>query len=66
MVVAFPIGLVVSEVLLRLIYYGAFTPVALVFRAMRRDVLRLRKPQTDSYWLQRRQRTDPLAYFRQA
>lgn len=66
MVLAYPIGLVVSEVLLRAIYYGAFTPVALLFRAFRRDPLRLRKPDVASYWTPRRQRTDPLAYFRQA
>lgn len=66
MALALPIGLVVSELLLRAIYYGAFTPLALLFRAFGRDALRLRKPRTDSYWIRRRQRTDPLAYFRQA
>jgi hypothetical protein len=66
MALAFPVGLVVSELILRVIYYGVFTPLALVFRAIRRDPLQLRKPQTDSYWTRRRQRTDPLAYFRQA
>ena len=66
MVLAYPIGFVVSEVLLRAIYYGAFTPVALLFRVIRRDPLRLRKPQVDSYWTRRRERNDPLGYFRQA
>ena len=63
---AFPIGFVVSELLLRSIYYGVFTPLGLVFRAIGRDPLRLRKPQTTSYWTRRRERTDPLGYFRQA
>ncbi len=66
MALAFPIGWVVSELLLRLIYYGVFTPIGLFFRAIRRDALRLRKPHTSSYWMRRRQRTDPLGYFRQA
>jgi hypothetical protein len=66
MALAYPIGFVVSELLLRAIYYGAFTPLGLLFRALRRDPLSLRKPQTGSYWRRRRQRTDPLAYFRQA
>ena len=66
MALAYPIGVVVSEVLLRLVYYGAFTPVGLFFRLLRRDPLRLRKPRVSSYWTPRRQRTDPLAYFRQA
>lgn len=66
MALAYPIGFVVSELLLRAIYYGAFAPVGLLFRVIRRDPLRLRKPQASSYWTHRRQRTDPLAYFRQA
>ncbi len=66
MALAYPIGVVVSELLLRAIYYGVFTPLGLFFRAIRRDPLHLRKPQADSYWTRRRQREDPLAYFRQA
>lgn len=66
MALTFPIGWVVSELLLRLIYFGVFTPIALFFRVIRRDALRLRKPQTSSYWTRRRQRADPLGYYRQA
>ena len=32
MIIAWPIGMVISMVLLSLIYYGMFTPVALFFR----------------------------------
>jgi polyferredoxin len=66
MVLAFPIGWVISELLLRLIYYGIFTPLGLWFRVIGRDALRLRKPETDSYWTRRRQSADPLGYYRQA
>jgi hypothetical protein len=66
MALTFPIGWVVSELLLRLIYYGIFSPLGLIFRAIRRDPLRLRKPQTDSYWTRRRERRDQLSYYRQA
>ena len=37
MVLAFPIGFVVSNIVLRLIYYGLFTPIALWFRLRGRD-----------------------------
>ena len=66
MALTFPIGWVFSELLLRLIYFGVFTPIALFFRVIRRDALRLRKPQASSYWTRRRQRADPLGYYRQA
>ena len=66
MALTFPIGWVFSELLLRLIYFGVFTPIALFFRVIRRDALRLRKPQASSYWTRRPQRADPLDYYRQA
>ena len=50
MVVAFPIGWTVSKVVLGAMLYLMFTPVALVFRLIGRDVLRLRRTQPDSYW----------------
>lgn len=50
-----PIGFVVSAVVLRLIYYGLFTPLAVVFRWKGRDVLlRKRDPDATSYWLDHR------------
>jgi hypothetical protein len=52
-VVTFPIGWVVSRVLLAVIFYGIFTPVALLFRIAGRDRLRLRKRDAESYWLPR-------------
>ena len=63
--VALPIGWLISQILLRVLYYGVMTPFALFFRLTRRDALLLRRPQTDSYWRERRTRTDPESYFRQ-
>lgn len=50
MVVAFPIGWTVSKVVLGAMLYLVFTPVALVFRVMGRDALRLRPKPSTSYW----------------
>ncbi len=45
MVLAFPIGWTVSQLVLALIYFGLFTPLALVFRLLGRDPLnRARRP----------------------
>lgn len=49
-VVAFPIGWTVSRVLLALIFYGLFTPLALVFRLIGRDRLERRRPDRHTYW----------------
>lgn len=66
MVLAFPIGWAVSLVLLGLIYYGLFTPIALAFRLAGRDALRLRpRPKADTYWTPRPAVADIRRYFRQ-
>jgi hypothetical protein len=50
-VLAFPIGWVVSNTILALLFFGLFTPVALVFRLIGRDALSLRRrPEASSYW----------------
>lgn len=48
--VAFVIGSIASPILLGLIYFGLFTPLALIMRVIGRDALRLKRPQVDSYW----------------
>jgi hypothetical protein len=66
MVLAFPIGWAVSMLLLAILYFGIFTPLALLFRLRGRDVLRLRRPEgAASYWTPRPTVTDPRGYFRQ-
>jgi hypothetical protein len=66
MVLAFPIGWTVSLVLLGLVYYGLFTPIALAFRLTGRDALRLRpRPGDATYWTPRPAVADIRRYFRQ-
>jgi len=65
-VIAFPIGFVVSHVALGIVFFGMITPVALLFRALGRDELRLRSPDTSSsYWSEAGPRPDSERYFRQ-
>ncbi len=66
MVVTFPIGFVVSKVLLGLIYYGLITPIALVFRVIGRDELFLKdkRATATTYWLPKVISTDSKRYFR--
>jgi hypothetical protein len=66
MIAAFPIGWTVSQIMLLVLFYGVFTPVGLVFRAIGRDGLRLRRRSEPTYWLEKpaAQRVDE--YFRQS
>ncbi len=65
-IVAFPIGFVVGNVLLALVYYLLVTPIGLIFRLLRRDLLHRRiEPQATSYWIERPQAPPAGRYFRQ-
>jgi hypothetical protein len=65
---AAPIGYVLSAVVLRLIYYGLFTPIALWFRVIGRDAMNRRlEPTAETYWQDHRDRArprTPASYFR--
>lgn len=66
MVVVFPIGWVVSQTMLAILYFGVFTPLALVFRLRGRDLLRLKRATgRSSYWLDKQSSQDVRSYFRQ-
>ncbi len=64
--VAFPIGFVVSTVILGVLYYGVFTPIGLAFRVSGRDVLMLKRTDRPSYWTPKPAARDPREYFRQS
>jgi hypothetical protein len=65
-VIAFPIGWVVSSAILALLFYGVFTPMAIVFRLLGRDVLARRHPDARTYWAPKPGARDLRAYFRQS
>jgi hypothetical protein len=63
--ITYPIGLIVSFVALAILFFGVFTPIALVMRAMGRDPLRLRARNDASHWLPYTQDDDAERAFRQ-
>ncbi len=64
-VATFPIGWVVSRVLLAILFYVVMTPIALVQRLFGRDVLRIRRSDAESYWEKVEGEGDPASYLRQ-
>lgn len=66
MILAFPIGWTISQIVLAAIFLGLFTPISLVFRLMGRDALRrARRSGLDSYWLPKPAVADLRRYFKQ-
>lgn len=66
MVLAYPIGWVVSQIALALMFYCIITPVALIFRMTGRDRLRRFKPaNVTTYWIKKEMPTDVRRYFKQ-
>ena len=66
MILAFPVGWLVSLVVLAVMYYGLITPVAVVFRLRGRDLLsRKPAPGRSSFWVAREMPGDIRRYFKQ-
>ena len=62
----YPIGWLVSHVLLAVIFYGLFTIVAMVFRLLKHDPLQRRLDRgARSYWQEHRSPQDARRYLRQ-
>lgn len=65
-VIAFPIGWVMTQVVLAVMFYAVLTPLALVFRWRGRDELQLRhKPKQPSFWMTRDPERDVKRYLKQ-
>ncbi|UCD74763.1 MAG: hypothetical protein JSV91_13365 [Phycisphaerales bacterium] len=63
---AFPIGWVVSHVLMAAIYFLVFLPIGLVMRLLGYDPMHRRfDPDAESYWVEHNPAGDASRYFRQ-
>jgi hypothetical protein len=66
MIAVSPVGWTVSRMILAILFYGVFTPIALLFRMMGRDGLFLKlQPEADSYWIPKDSPGDPRRYLHQ-
>lgn len=65
MVIAWPIGFVISHVLIAVIYYLVITPIALFFRVTGRDVIGKKlDPRATTYWHDRGPPRPASSYFK--
>jgi len=66
MYAAYPLGFIVSHVLLGLVYFGVVTPIGLLLRAVGHDPMTRRFDRSaKTYWIAREQTRDVRRYFRQ-
>jgi len=66
MILGFPVGWVISHLLMIFFYFGIITPVALIFRLIGRDVLHRRwNRQRETYWTEHPRCDNVERYFRQ-
>jgi sulfite exporter TauE/SafE len=63
---AFPIGFVVSHVVLAIVYYLVLTPIGLIMRLFGYDPMRRRlERERPTYWVERPPTPEVARYFRQ-
>jgi len=66
MTAVFPIGFVVSNVVLAIVFYGVVSPIGLLAKLTGRNALQLGFDRdAKTYWNPRQQIKDPRRYFRQ-
>jgi hypothetical protein len=61
-----PIGRIVSSLVLVVLFYGVFTPLAAIQRLLGRDVLFVSRPNRPSHWTPKAKTTDVTDYTRQS
>jgi len=65
MIIAFPIGWLVSRIILGLAFFLVFAPVGFLMRLSGRDPLALRRRDAASFWTEKRQPSDRRRYLSQ-
>ena len=62
----FPIGWVISHLVMLIVYFGLLTPLGWIFRLMGRDTLHRKfDPSASTYWARRPETPPKDRYFRQ-
>ncbi len=60
-----PIGMLIGELSMLLIYFGIFLPIGLAFRVLRRDALQLKMDrEAETYWQSKTQPKEAASYYR--
>jgi len=63
--VAYPIGFVLSHVLLAILFFGLFAPIGFLLKATGKDTLQPREGNAATYWRKARRKRAVADYFKQ-
>lgn len=47
------LGRIISPIIMSLIFFAVVTPIGIIMRTLRKDILRLKKNKKESYWIKR-------------
>ena len=59
------LGILVSPLVMGVIFFGIFTPIAILMRLLQRDELRLRLKKQSSYWAKRESEVQSASFKNQ-
>ena len=59
------LNMIISPIILGIIYFGLFTPIAIVLKLSGRDELRLKFKKKQSYWISRSELIKPESFKQQ-
>jgi hypothetical protein len=59
------LGMVISPIVMGLIFFALFTPIAIMMRLFGRDELRLKVKEQHSHWIQRKTEIDSKSFLNQ-
>ncbi len=66
-IAAIPIGMVIGELAMLMIFFGIFFPVGLIFRLLKRDALQLKiDHRASTYWQSKKKADGIRSYYRQS
>lgn len=66
-IAAMPVGMLVGELAMALIFFGVLLPIGLFFRLVKRDVLQMKRDdRAKTYWQATRQSKPAASYYRQS
>ena len=47
------LGSIVSPIIMGIVFFGVVTPISLIMKILGKDLLKLKKNKTNSYWIER-------------
>ena len=57
------LGRVVSPIIMGLVFFGVVTPTGLIMKIFKKDLLKLKRSEKKSYWIERKTKSEMKNQF---